>query len=379
MLYKLNKIGVFLFTLFLPCLGFSQESIPKIESSSNNLLATVMIIIAVVLIFVIWGMGQVLIVLSNQLTEKNKNSSKLLPTIVVGMLLLSQTSYAQVKSVNSVSTDQFYNYGGMGYTGFWMTASIIFLELIAILFLMFFIKRIQQELIPESTKKAFSIFHSWKSLDKKIFTKAVAIEKEADILLDHDYDGIKELDNALPPWWKYGFYFTIVVAIIYLLNFHVFGYGKNPTEEYLAEVEQAKIQANSYASKNSENVDESNIQMPLKSGLDEGKEIFSSICWTCHGKAGEGATGPNLTDAYWIHKGSLNDIFASIKHGYPDKGMQAWEKNFSPKQINNLAGYITTLQGTKPLNPKEPQGDLFIADKSNQGGISTDSLIKSKK
>ena len=380
MIHKIKKVSIFLLSFLLPIYTFSQVSVPKVVSSTDNLLATVMIIIAAVLAFVIWGMGQVLIALANQLMEKNKKSVKTISLLVfAGLLLSSQTSNAQDKILNSVSIQQSLNYGGMGYTGFWTMATIIILEITAILFVMFFIKRIQQELIPESVKKSFSIINWWHSLDKKVFTKAIAVEKESDILLDHDYDGIKELDNSLPPWWKYGFYITITIGIIYLLNFHVFGYGKNPTQEYLEEIEQSKIDAIAYASKNADNVDESNIQMPLKSGLDEGKEIFTTICWTCHGKLGEGATGPNLTDAYWIHKGSLNDIYASIKHGYPEKGMQSWEKNYSPKQINNLAGYIITLNGTKPPNPKDPQGDLFIVDNSKENSVSNVSLKKSKK
>ncbi len=90
----------------------------------------------------------------------------------------------------------------------------------------------------------------WNRMDTKFFTKAVAVEKEADVLLDHDYDGIKELDNSLPPWWKYGFYVTILVAFVYIFHFHVMGSGKNPTEEYESEMENAKIEMEIYESKN---------------------------------------------------------------------------------------------------------------------------------
>ena len=99
--------------------------------------------------------------------------------------------------------------------------------------------------------------------------------------------------------------------------------------------------------------------MPDATGINAGKEIFTSVCWTCHGKLGEGGAGPNLTDDHWIHKGSLTGIFLSIKHGYPDKGMQGWDKNYSPKEINDLAGFIKTLKGTNPPNPKAPQGDIY--------------------
>jgi len=199
----------------------------------------------------------------------------------------------------------------------------------------------------------------WAGLDKKIFTKAVAVEKEADILLDHDYDGIKELDNALPPWWKYGFYITIAIAFVYLLNFHVLGNGKNPTEEYVAEMENARIQKEIFEAGNKDKIDEKNVPMADAAGLARAKEIFVTKCFACHGNLGQGGVGPNLTDDFWLHKGSLNDIYNTIKVGYADKGMQSWANDFTPKEMSFLASYVRTLKGTNPPNPKAPQGDLY--------------------
>jgi cytochrome c oxidase cbb3-type subunit 3 len=262
----------------------------------------------------------------------------------------------------------------MDSTAFWMLATVIAAEIIVIAFIMFSIRRIQHELLLQKEKpKTRLLMEWWASLDKKLFTKAVAVEKEADILLDHNYDGIKELNNALPPWWKYGFIFTIAVAFIYLLNFHVLGYGKNPTEEYQEEIVKAQESKDLYDSKNKDKIDETNLKMPDAAGLAAAKDIFTSICWTCHGKLGEGAVGPNLTDDYWLHKGSLSDIYQTIKNGYPDKGMQSWAKNYSPKEINNLAGYIKTLRGTNPPNQKAPQGDLYVES------IATDSTAVNPK
>ncbi len=229
--------------------------------------------------------------------------------------------------------------------------------MIVIAVFLFMIKRFERELFPKKSKaKSFNFSKWWAGIDKKFFTKAVPIEREKDILLDHDYDGIRELDNPLPPWWKYGFYITIGIAIVYLLNYEVLGYGKNPTQEYNEEMAKAKIQMAEYAAKSGNTIDENNIKMPDASGLARGKEIFTTTCWPCHGKLGEGGVGPNLTDDYWLHKGSLNDIYQSIKHGYPDKGMQSWEKSFSAKEINDLAGYIKTLHGTNPPNGKSAAG-----------------------
>lgn len=226
-------------------------------------------------------------------------------------------------------------------------------------------------------------------MDQKLFTKAVSVEKEADILLDHDYDGIKELDNSLPPWWKYGFYITIGVAFIYLLNFHVFGTGLNPTEEYNAEMEQARIKKEKFDANNKDKIDEENVPMADADGITAGQRLFEANCVACHLKDGGGSVGPNLTDDYWLHKGSLNDIYHTIKNGYPDKGMQAWSSSFTPKEISFLASYIKSLKGTKPAVAKEQQGEFYVEEtaavdsvktmKPDSAGVAKpDSAIKTK-
>lgn len=199
----------------------------------------------------------------------------------------------------------------------------------------------------------------WHSLDRKLFTKAVPVEKEEDVLLDHDYDGIRELDNALPPWWKYGFYFTIGVAALYLLRFHVWKTGPDPQQEYDQEMKTAAAQIEEYRKKAGNLVDEKTVTMADATGIAEGDKLYHSNCLACHGAKGEGGVGPNLTDTYWLHGGTINDIFKTIKTGVPEKGMQSWEKTYSPEQIKNLASYIKTLAGTNPPNGKAPQGDLF--------------------
>jgi cytochrome c oxidase cbb3-type subunit 3 len=179
------------------------------------------------------------------------------------------------------------------------------------------------------------------------------------MLLDHDYDGIKELDNALPPWWKYGFYITIFVAVFYLLKFEVWHTGMNPTEEYLSEMTAAKIQTDAYLVAAKENVDENTVVLLDAAGAAAGKVLFAKTCTPCHLSEGQGLVGPNLTDDYWIHGGGTKDIFKTIKYGYPDKGMQSWQTTYSPVQMQQLVTYIKSLRGTHPPNPKAPQGNLY--------------------
>lgn len=336
--------------------------------SGNNQLATLLIIMIIVLAFVIWGMGQVLTALGRQLLDKEKNSKKLLGVVLLfGFSLLSQVSFAQ-DAVAKVQVAP--NYGGLSETAYYMFMAVLAMEVVVILFMAFSIRRMYSELLPEKVKpvkQGSKLAAWWHKMDEKLFTKAVSVEKEADILLDHDYDGIKELDNALPPWWKYGFYITIGVAFIYLLNFHVLGTGLNPTQEYKAEMDKAKIEKEAYDAQNKDRIDENNVPMADAAGIKVGQTLFEANCVACHLKDGGGSVGPNLTDDYWIHKGSLNDIFHTVTYGYPDKGMQAWSSNFSPKEISFIASYVKSLKGTKPATPKEQQGELYVDAATNSG------------
>ena len=340
----------------------AKPAVTQTVSTGYNQLAVLLLILIVVLAFVIWGMGQVLTALGRQLIDKNKNASKMMSVVLLaGFSLLSQVAVAQEKVTEVVK--EIPNYGGLSQSAYYMFLTVIGMELTVILFLAFSIRRMYTELLPEkikTVKEESRLADWWEKMDAKYFTKAVSVEKEADILMDHNYDGIKELDNALPPWWKYGFYITIGVAFIYLLNFHVFGLGKNPTEEYNAEMENARIKKEIYDASNKDKIDENNVPMADAAGLIAGQRLFETNCVACHLKDGGGSVGPNLTDNYWLHKGSLNDIYNTIKNGYPDKGMQSWSSQFTPKEISFLTGYVKSLVGTKPAVAKAQQGEFYV-------------------
>jgi cytochrome c oxidase cbb3-type subunit 3 len=339
----------------------AKTAAEKTVTSDNNQLEILLIIMMVVLVFVIWGMGRVLMALSREVLNKNKSAGKALTVLLVmGLLFTSHASTAQDVAA-SEAVKVLPNYGGLTSSAFNILLTVFVTEVIIILFLAYSISRLYAELLPQkqaAPAKSKKSIYWWTRLNKKL-TRAVPLEKEADVMLDHDYDGIRELDNPLPPWWKYGFYITIVVGVIYLLNFHVFGYGKNPTEEYATEMGKARIEKELYEANNKDKIDENNVPMADAAGLLKAKEIFTTKCWACHGKLGEGGAGPNLTDDYWLHKESLNDIYQTIKNGYPDKGMQSWAAEFTPKEIGYLASYIKKLHNTNPPNPKAPQGDLY--------------------
>jgi len=269
--------------------------------------------------------------------------------------------------------------GGMNYFLFGSIAFVVISFTLAIYYLLLKNKYKKEAYLRSGrTQPESGLRKWWRALDKKYFTKAASLEKEADVLLDHDYDGIKELDNALPPWWKWGFYITVVLAVIYMFRFHITKTGPTPLQEYEKEMEIAAIKLDNYKMNNKETIDERTITLADAKGIADGKKIFTGTCVPCHGANGEGnAVGPNLTDPYWLHGGSLGNIFKTITNGVPDKGMQAWGKTFSPTDIKNISSFIMSLQGTKPANAKVPQGELYqpVKPSSDSTVVKKDSLL----
>ena len=354
--------------------AIAQTAQSGMPSKSNNYIEYLILGVAVLLIFVIWLLSSVLILLSKkvvELSKQNKVVTILLTIIAAGF---SQPAIAQNNAtIATDSTTQAIGstvyYGGLSSVSFWTLSTVMALELFVIFIMLIFIHNMWRIIYPRPIqvvqKAAFKnswVASTWANLDKKFFTKAAPIEKEADIMLDHDYDGIKELDNALPPWWKYGFYITIFVAIFYILKFEVWHTGMNPTEEYNTEMAEAKLETDQYLASMKENVDENSVVMLDAAGIQTGKTLFTKTCVACHTQTGGGGVGPNLTDNYTIHGARIQDIFKTIKYGYPDKGMQSWQSNFSPVEMQQLSSYIKSLSNTNVPNGKAPQGDLIVEE-----------------
>jgi len=200
---------------------------------------------------------------------------------------------------------------------------------------------------------------------KKWFQKqnfSVPIEREADIMLDHEYDGIHELDNHLPPWWKAMFYGTIAFAVVYLVVFHITGTFPLQEEEFEMKMAAAAKEVEAYKKTQANNIDENSVKFVKDdaAAISGGKEIFIKNCATCHGQKGEGGIGPNLTDEYWLYGGDIKGVFKTVKYGAKN-GMQPWEKKMKPEEMQNVSSYILTLQGTNPPNGKAPQGKKLEA------------------
>ena len=173
------------------------------------------------------------------------------------------------------------------------------------------------------------------------------------LLLDHEYDGIRELDNKLPRWWVWLFNITIVFAAVYLLYYHVLGLGRSSAEEYTSEMkagEQLKGAAMGRFEAGIPTLQPSTDADVLATGRD----LYARLCAPCHRSDGGGVVGPNLTDDYWIHGSKYSDSVAVIWNGVPAKGMITWKNTLKPEQIQAVASYIYTLRGAELATPGKP-------------------------
>ncbi len=200
----------------------------------------------------------------------------------------------------------------------------------------------------------------WFKKLKAFFVKDKPIEEEGTILMDHDYDGIHELDNVLPPWWVKLFYVTIIFALVYLVRFHIFD-GSDQKAEFDTEMEEARVAVEEYRKTAKDLIDEKTVTLLTSVGeLAEGKKIFETNCIACHRADAGGAIGPNLTDEYWLLGGGIKNVFHTITNGGRDgKGMVSWKGTLKPSEIQKVASYVLSLQGSKPKDPKAPDGEVW--------------------
>jgi len=210
-----------------------------------------------------------------------------------------------------------------------------------------------EEIVKIVRESKLKKFNDW-------FWSRVPERSEAEMDLGHEYDGIRELDNSLPPWWVYLFYGTIIFAGIYLYIYEFSADEWSSIKEYQMELEEAEEIKMAYLDRMANAVNETNVKLLTdEADLAVGKEIFISQCASCHGQLGEGMVGPNFTDPYWVHGGGIKNIFKTIKYGVPAKGMISWQGQLKPAAMQKVSSYIITLEGTDPPNQKGREGKLW--------------------
>jgi cytochrome c oxidase cbb3-type subunit 3 len=245
--------------------------------------------------------------------------------------------------------------------------ALILLLLIAIAFIVQAIENVLFETLDEEAKERYLVAkdNKWEwTWGKRVYKKLLGtkpIEEEGEIILDHNYDGIRELNNELPPWWVYMFYATIIFAVVYMARFHIFG-GYDQDTEYVTEITLAKAEIKAYKKNAKGLVDVNTVEILTDaSDISAGKTLFETNCVACHMADGGGGIGPNLTDKNWILGGGIKNVFNTIAEGGRDgKGMIAWKQTLKPEQMAQVASYVLNFEGTTAANPKAPEGEIWI-------------------
>ncbi|WP_447636561.1 cbb3-type cytochrome c oxidase N-terminal domain-containing protein [Flavobacterium microcysteis] len=251
---------------------------------------------------------------------------------------------------------------------------VVFLFLlIAIELVVAAVDNVTYHLLTDEQRKQLEEANEIKITDSKLFQKikkwfvkeSQPIETESDILLSHDYDGIKELDNDLPPWWTKLFYACIVFSFIYLAKYHIFGHD-DQTKEFETEMAEAKLAVEEYKKTAKDLIDAETVTLLTDAGdIAAGKAVFEANCIACHRPDAGGAIGPNLTDNHWILGGGIKNVFHTITEGGRDgKGMVAWKGTLKPSEIQQVASYVLSLQGSNPKDPKPAEGEIWVDEKA---------------
>lgn len=206
---------------------------------------------------------------------------------------------------------------------------------------------------------------AWYKKMMQMLTKSRPMAAEGELLLDHDYDGIKELDNDLPPWWKYLFIISVIWGVIYFAHFEIFG-GATQEMELKKEIAEAKIALEEYKKTAPDLMNAESATVLTEAGdLSKGKTIFETNCAACHRADGGGQIGPNLTDDHWILGGGIKNVFHTISEGGRDgKGMVSWKAMLKPTEIQQVASYVLSLQGSNPADAKAAEGEIYKADEA---------------
>ncbi len=341
------------YTLSLAAIfGMTAPTWAQSSGSMNNPYYLLTIVLFIILLIMALALPKVIKTLADQVKKKNKGNLLLL-LIGLGM----GSAHAGTESIIGPEVIQNIDVPAFLLILACFILIITFYTLFKTMNNLSMMLKSEEELALERAKP--TLFNKLMSrLDD-----AKSVEEEGDIMLDHEYDGIRELDNNLPPWWIALFYITIIWSVVYLANIYIFDNIPGQEQEYAMEVKAAEKAMESYKATATDLIDENTVELlTSKSDLTVGAKLYTSLCAACHGANGEGLVGPNLTDEFWKHGGGVKNIFSSIKYGIPDKGMIAWKSQLKPAQIQKITSYIISLEGSNPAKAKAAEGDKWIPE-----------------
>ncbi|MCH5720927.1 cbb3-type cytochrome c oxidase N-terminal domain-containing protein [Niabella hibiscisoli] len=340
----------------------AQENTGATTPPSFTLDANAVLIFAIALLAMVIGVLGYTLRAALDLYKKrksNKNTTgQITKSLLVGLLSLGalqafgQEGGEVAAPVTGVFSDaHIFRYLLLGIVG---------LELITIFALVYWIRfftgieDLQREKTVERKTKLKDASSWWSRVNK-----LKPMDEEASLDVGHSYDGIKELDNVTPPWFTIAFIASIIFGIGYLWHYHVSKAGPGQYEEYEIAITKANLEKQAYMKLKGDAINENTVTMLDATGIEAGRALYTSNCSACHGSDGQGGVGPNLTDDFWLHGGSIGDVFKTIRLGVVEKGMMSWKDVFSADQIAQLASYIKSTHGSKPAGAKEPQGELY--------------------
>lgn len=343
----------------------AQEALPAAPAADTvqldmNIILTV---VAVFLLIPLYMSSKTfLFSVKHYVANKFKSDTNKSIIALIGFMLVSLSAMAQAAdpAVAQAAIKQ-------GFSSDFVTGVLLIVIVMEVLLIMMYSWQSNKFIKPSAEEKGqveptTEMGESWLARTWAKMNNFRTAEEESDIDTGHSYDGIRELDNVTPSWFSTTFYLCILWAIFYLYTHHVSKSEPLQIEEFNTEMAKAEEEKAIFLANQASNVDESTVKMLDASGIEKGKAIFTSKCAACHAAnaaSTPGGVGPNLTDNYWIHGGSIVDVFKTVKYGWPEKGMISWKDQLTPTQIAEVASYVLSTKGTVASGGKEPQGEEY--------------------
>ncbi|ANH81328.1 hypothetical protein A8C56_10330 [Niabella ginsenosidivorans] len=362
-----NRLLLFISGSLCPLSLLAQEKAvptPRLILDVNTVLTVMIVFLLFIIGILAFTLRASMDVYQERKAKEKKESTMIKPLLLIAAVLCAATGWAQDAApaiANPFTYEKIARYVLIG------ALALELLIICAFIYWIRFFTGIEelQERKALARKERFKRLGSWWSRANKL----KPIEEEHNLDVGHSYDGIRELDNPTPPWFSVAFIASILFGLGYLWRYHVAHAAPNQYEEYEIAVTKGNLRVAEYLKTKGDAVNEQTVVMLDAAGIEAGKKLFVNNCTACHGNAGQGGVGPNLTDDYWLHGGAIGSVFHTIKFGVVEKGMMSWKDVFSAQQIAELASYIKSLHGTNPPGAKEPQGELYKDESAKKDSV----------